>query len=116
MNGRNDPLSPVSVEGGSEWSGISKYNDPPYNSNNPTNRGQLASPPISTGLGPFRDSLRIEYPATELASEGRRILGPGPLTGVPFPFLLGGPLIEDAGLPMRLMSPPANRGNLRSSS
>ena len=49
MNGRNGPLSPVSI-GGSEWSGISKYQnletDSPYSSNN---RGQLASPPISSG-------------------------------------------------------------------
>ncbi|KAG0651676.1 spa2 [Hyphodiscus hymeniophilus] len=51
MNGRNGPLSPVSV-GGSEWSGISKYQgldtDSPY-APNPNNRGQLASPPISSG-------------------------------------------------------------------
>ncbi|KAH8679931.1 hypothetical protein BGZ60DRAFT_525130 [Tricladium varicosporioides] len=48
MNGRNGPLSPVSV-GGSEWSGISKYNsDSPY-SPAVNNRGQLASPPISSG-------------------------------------------------------------------
>jgi hypothetical protein len=52
MNGRNGPLSPVSL-GGSEWSGISKYqngldNDSLY-SPNPNNRGQLASPPISSG-------------------------------------------------------------------
>ena len=49
MNGRNGPLSPVSV-GGSEWSGISKYQsrdtDSPFS---PNNRGQLASPPISSG-------------------------------------------------------------------
>jgi hypothetical protein len=52
MNGRNGPLSPVSIGGGSEWSGISKYQtldtDSPY-SPNPNNRGQLASPPISSG-------------------------------------------------------------------
>ena len=51
MNGRNDPLSPVSV-GGSEWSGISKYQtldtESPYSPNS-NNRGQLASPPISSG-------------------------------------------------------------------
>ncbi|CZS98948.1 related to GRIP1 associated protein 1 [Rhynchosporium agropyri] len=50
MNGRNGPLSPVSV-GESEWSGISKYqgreNDSPYFP--PNNRGQLATPPISSG-------------------------------------------------------------------
>ncbi|KAL2063538.1 hypothetical protein VTL71DRAFT_5343 [Oculimacula yallundae] len=50
MNGRNGPMSPVSV-GESEWSGISKYqgleNDSPYFP--PNNRGQLASPPISSG-------------------------------------------------------------------
>jgi hypothetical protein len=52
MNGRNGPLSPVSVGGGSEWSGISKYQsldtDSSY-SPNPGNRGQLASPPVSSG-------------------------------------------------------------------
>lgn len=51
MNGRNGPLSPVSV-GGSEWSGISKYQsqdpDSPF-AQGPNNRGQLASPPISSG-------------------------------------------------------------------
>ena len=51
MNGRDaGPLSPVSIGGGSEWSGISKYQnldtDSPYS---PNNRGQLASPPISSG-------------------------------------------------------------------
>jgi len=50
-NGRNGPLSPVSV-GGSEWSGISKYQnidtDSPYSPVS-NNRGQLASPPISSG-------------------------------------------------------------------
>jgi Spa2 homology domain (SHD) of GIT len=50
MNGRDGgPLSPVSVGDGSEWSGISKYqsiqNDSPYSNN----RGQLATPPISSG-------------------------------------------------------------------
>jgi hypothetical protein len=51
MNGRNGPLSPVSV-GDSEWSGISKYQSldtgSPF-SPNPNNRGQLASPPVSSG-------------------------------------------------------------------
>src|SRR5277367_5688976 len=51
MNGRDaGPLSPVSMGGGSEWSGISKYQtldtDSPYS---PNNRGQLVSPPISNG-------------------------------------------------------------------
>lgn len=51
MNGRDGgPLSPISAGGGSEWSGISKYQtldtDSPYS---PNNRGQLASPPISAG-------------------------------------------------------------------
>jgi len=44
-------LSPVSV-GGSEWSGISKYQTLDTESSyspNPNNRGQLASPPISSG-------------------------------------------------------------------
>lgn len=52
MNGRNGPLSPVSIGGGSEWSGISKYQtldtDSPYSPVS-NNRGQLASPPISSG-------------------------------------------------------------------
>ncbi|TVY32244.1 Protein SPA2 [Lachnellula subtilissima] len=48
MNGRNGPLSPVSV-GGSEWSGISKYQNDSIYSPGPNNRGQLASPPISSG-------------------------------------------------------------------
>ncbi|CZR55258.1 related to GRIP1 associated protein 1 [Phialocephala subalpina] len=48
MNGRNGPLSPVSV-GDSEWSGISKYDNDSSFSPNPNSRGQLASPPISSG-------------------------------------------------------------------
>ncbi|TVY17357.1 Uncharacterized protein LARI1_G004974 [Lachnellula arida] len=48
MNGRNGPLSPVSV-GGSEWSGISKYQNDSTYSPGPNNRSQLASPPISSG-------------------------------------------------------------------
>jgi Spa2 homology domain (SHD) of GIT len=53
MNGRGaGPLSPASAGGGSEWSGILKYQsldtDSPY-SPNPNNRGQLVSPPISSG-------------------------------------------------------------------
>ncbi|KAI1138030.1 hypothetical protein F5Y05DRAFT_48400 [Hypoxylon sp. FL0543] len=48
MNTRNAPLSPVSVGAGSEWSGITKYqnidNDGPY----PSNRGPV-SPPDSNG-------------------------------------------------------------------
>ena len=76
----------------------------------------MPTPPFIGGRGPFRDSLLIEYAAIELASEGRRIRGaPGPFTGVPLPFLLGGPRI-DAGLPIRLISPAAKRGNLRSNS
>ncbi|CAL3972458.1 unnamed protein product [Diplocarpon coronariae] len=47
MNGRNGPLTPVSI-GEHEWSDISKFqstdNDSPYNL-----RGQLASPPTSDG-------------------------------------------------------------------
>ncbi|XDG08932.1 hypothetical protein ABKA04_008547 [Annulohypoxylon sp. FPYF3050] len=48
MNTRNAPLSPVSVGAGSEWSGMSKYQnvdgDGPY----PNNRGPV-SPPDSNG-------------------------------------------------------------------
>lgn len=44
------PLSPVSMGGASEWSGISKYqgleDNPPYS---PNPRGQLISPPVSSG-------------------------------------------------------------------
>ncbi|KAA8575824.1 hypothetical protein EYC84_004915 [Monilinia fructicola] len=48
MNNRNGPLSPVSIGSNNEWSEVEKYqdeNDPPYQ----MNRGQLASPPISSG-------------------------------------------------------------------
>ncbi|RDW87554.1 hypothetical protein BP5796_03248 [Coleophoma crateriformis] len=51
MNGRNGPLSPVSIGGGSEWS-VSKYQndtDSVYSPNPLNNRGNLASPPISSG-------------------------------------------------------------------
>ncbi|KAK1994936.1 hypothetical protein LX36DRAFT_183309 [Colletotrichum falcatum] len=46
MNGRNAPLSPVSLGGGSEWS-VGKYqnNDDPY----ANNRGNIISPPNSGG-------------------------------------------------------------------
>ena len=71
----------------------------------------MPSPPFIEGRGPGPlESLLIEY--VEFASEGLRIRGP-PFTGVP--FRLGGPLAE-AGLPIRLISPPANRGNLLSNS
>ncbi|KAI1809778.1 hypothetical protein GGS20DRAFT_257763 [Poronia punctata] len=46
MNTRNAPLSPVSIGGSSEWSGISKYQGDGLYPNN--NRG-LASPPDSGG-------------------------------------------------------------------
>jgi hypothetical protein len=50
MNRSPGPLSPVSIGGGSEWSGISKYQNPEENSPySPNNRGQLISPPISSG-------------------------------------------------------------------
>ncbi|KAF3348645.1 hypothetical protein VD0002_g1410 [Verticillium dahliae] len=45
MNGRNAPLSPVSV-GGSEWSGIDKYQSM---ADDGFNRGNLVSPPNSGG-------------------------------------------------------------------
>jgi len=75
MNGRNGPLSPVSL-GGSEWSGISKYqngldNDLPY-SPNPNNRGQLVSPPISSGS----NSTMNGFPPRE--SSGGSPGGPSP--------------------------------------
>ncbi|KAI8302008.1 cell polarity protein [Colletotrichum sp. SAR11_240] len=47
MNGRNAPLSPVSLGGGSEWS-VGKYqsiNEDPY----ANNRGNIVSPPNSGG-------------------------------------------------------------------
>lgn len=51
MNGRNGPMSPVSLGGESDWSGISKYqnteSDSPFSANL-NSRGQLASPPISS--------------------------------------------------------------------
>ncbi|QSZ29291.1 hypothetical protein DSL72_003804 [Monilinia vaccinii-corymbosi] len=48
MNNRNGPLSPVSIGSNNDWPGPEKYqddNDSPYQ----MNRGQLASPPISSG-------------------------------------------------------------------
>ncbi|PQE29965.1 hypothetical protein CJF32_00000630 [Rutstroemia sp. NJR-2017a WRK4] len=47
MNGRDGPLSPVSIEE-NEWLGFNKYN---YNEDSPyqTSRGQPASPPVSSG-------------------------------------------------------------------
>lgn len=57
MNRDPGPLSPESIGGASEWSGISKYQGldevaSPYSANpspNPNSRGQLISPPISNG-------------------------------------------------------------------
>lgn len=54
MNGqRNGPMSPESMNGGGDWSGIPKYSnidsDPYLQQQNLNNRGQLASPPISSG-------------------------------------------------------------------
>jgi hypothetical protein len=52
MNSRTGPLSPVSIGEDSVYSGISKYQgyeDDVPNSPNPYSRGQLASPPISSG-------------------------------------------------------------------
>ncbi|ELR06531.1 hypothetical protein GMDG_02166 [Pseudogymnoascus destructans 20631-21] len=50
MNRSPGPLSPVSIGGGSEWSGISKYQgleeNPPYS---PINRGNLITPRVSSG-------------------------------------------------------------------
>ncbi len=50
MNGRNAPLSPVSL-GGSEWSypPINKDGPSPYPNYPPNNRGQLNTPPDSAG-------------------------------------------------------------------
>lgn len=53
MNGRNVPMSPASLgDNDSQWSGIGKYqsleSDSPYSAG-PNNRGQLASPPVSSG-------------------------------------------------------------------
>lgn len=57
MNRDPGPLSPDSIGGASEWSGISRYQGldeaaSPYSagpSPNPSSRGQLISPPISNG-------------------------------------------------------------------
>jgi hypothetical protein len=50
MNGRdNGPLSPVSIGGGNEWSGISKYQNLDTDLYSANGRGQLATPPISSG-------------------------------------------------------------------
>ncbi|XXH06057.1 hypothetical protein Hte_012502 [Hypoxylon texense] len=48
MNTRNAPLSPVSVGAGSEWSGISKYQNLDGDSPYPSSRGPV-SPPDSSG-------------------------------------------------------------------
>jgi hypothetical protein len=86
MNGRNGPLSPVSL-GGSEWSGISKYqggDESPYSAS-PSSRGQLASPPISsssTGMNatmfpPRGSSVANPGGPSPPASIARSSVGPG---------------------------------------
>jgi hypothetical protein len=75
MNGRNGPLSPVSL-GGSEWSGISKYNgdnDSNY-SPSPTSRGQLASPPISSSSNGMMNATMFPPRGSSVANGG----GPSP--------------------------------------
>ena len=75
MNGRNGPLSPVSL-GGSEWSGISKYqneNDSPYSAS-PTSRGQLATPPISGGSNGNMNATMFPPRGSSVANPG----GPSP--------------------------------------
>lgn len=51
MNRAPGPLSPISTGGGSDWSGLNKYQgseaNSPYSAN-PGSRGQLISPPAST--------------------------------------------------------------------
>ena len=76
MNGRNGPLSPVSV-GGSEWSGISKYQngdgDSPFSAS-PTSRGQLATPPISSGSNGVMNATMFPPRGSSVANPG----GPSP--------------------------------------
>jgi len=76
MNGRNGPLSPVSL-GGSEWSGISKYQNGDNDSNyspSPTSRGQLASPPISSGSNGMMNATMFPPRGSSAANAG----GPSP--------------------------------------
>jgi hypothetical protein len=76
MNGRNGPLSPISVVG-SEWSGILKYQtldtDSPYSPITST-RGQLASPPISSGSNGTMNGGGFPPSGSSGASQG----GPSP--------------------------------------
>lgn len=79
MNNRNGPLSPVSIGSNNEWSGIEKYqddNDSPYQ----MNRGQLASPPISSasnGTMDGRDSGGSPGNPSPPSSIGRSSIGTG---------------------------------------
>ncbi|KAI9814690.1 MAG: component of the polarisome [Thelocarpon impressellum] len=73
MSARPPALSPESVGGGSEWSGISGYqnrpqpqqSDPSYSPGPAYNRGALATPPISSGSagamngGPPNGTVRV---------------------------------------------------------
>lgn len=67
MNGRNGTMSPVSADD-SEWSGIGQYQlglkqDPPF-SPTMSNRGTLATPPVSAGpVPPGSMGLNVAQPA-----------------------------------------------------
>lgn len=71
MNGPTGPLSPDSI-GGSEWSGISRYNqsfdnEPQYA---PQSRGQLASPPMSSGSSGTMNGMNVPPLRDASASRG----------------------------------------------
>ncbi|KAI5865692.1 hypothetical protein GGS23DRAFT_350738 [Durotheca rogersii] len=51
MNTRNAPLSPVSVGAGSEWSGISRYQNPDSGGPYPNGRGPVSPPDSSSSNG-----------------------------------------------------------------
>ncbi|CCU78135.1 SpaA/cell polarity protein [Blumeria hordei DH14] len=57
MNGGNGPLSPISL-GDDEWMSMSKYQTFETQSVYQYNRGQLASPPMSSGSGTMNGGFR----------------------------------------------------------
>ncbi|EPQ63260.1 Bgt-4971 [Blumeria graminis f. sp. tritici] len=57
MNGGNGPLSPISL-GDDEWMSMSKYQTFETESVYQYNRGQLASPPMSSGSGTMNGGFR----------------------------------------------------------
>lgn len=71
-------MSPVSV-GGSEWSGIDRYQNNDVDSPNPNSRGQLASPPISSGSS---STMNSGFPPRGSSAGGNSPGGPSPPSSV----------------------------------